>query len=91
MLLHGFVNLLPDAPTLTPLQAAKQTYDGLTAREREVAALVAQGLTNRAMAEALVISERTVEKHVENASGKLGFTNRTQLAVWASEKGLTSG
>ncbi|BCX04975.1 MAG: hypothetical protein KatS3mg053_2913 [Candidatus Roseilinea sp.] len=85
-LLSGFDAMLPDAPTITPLRAAKQAFDGLTAREREVAALVAQGRTNKAIAEQLVVSERTVEKHVENAMGKLGFTSRSQLAVWAAEK-----
>lgn len=92
-LLQGFAARLPALtserpPQPTPLRAAKQAFDGLTAREREVAALVAQGLTNRAIAEQLVVSERTVEKHVENASGKLSFTSRTQLAVWATERGL---
>ena len=63
-------------------------FDGLTAREREVAALVACGMTNRAIAGQLVISERTVEKHVENATGKLGYSARSQLAVWAATRGL---
>lgn len=85
-LLSGFDAVLPDAPTITPLRAAKQVFDGLTAREREVAALVAEGKTNKAIAEQLVVSERTVEKHVENAMGKLGFASRSKLAVWAAEK-----
>jgi len=76
--------MLGDAQKLTPLRAAKHAFDGLTAREREVAAFVAQGMTNKAMAEQLVISERTVEKHVENAMSKLAFTSRAQLAVWAA-------
>jgi DNA-binding CsgD family transcriptional regulator len=87
-LTQGFAALLPDTPKATPLRTAKQAFDGLTAREREVAVLVAQGLSNRAIAEQLVVSERTVEKHVENAVGKLDFTSRTQLAVWATEKRL---
>jgi DNA-binding CsgD family transcriptional regulator len=53
----------------------------LTRREREVAELVAQGLTNKQIAARLVISPRTVESHVENVLTKLGFTNRTQLAA----------
>jgi DNA-binding CsgD family transcriptional regulator len=72
----------------TPRRAAKQAFDGLTAREREVAALIAQGCSNRALAETLVVSERTIAKHVENILSKLGFSSRAQIAVWASEKGL---
>jgi len=85
-LLQGFEAMLGEAPKLTPLRAAKQAFDGLTAREREVATLVAQGMTNKAIAEHLVISERTVEKHVENAMSKLAFTSRSQVAVWAAQK-----
>jgi non-specific serine/threonine protein kinase len=72
----------------TPLQAAKQTYAGLTRREREVAVLIAQGKSNRAIAEALVIGERTVEGYVSNMLNKLGFTSRAQIAAWTVEKGL---
>ncbi len=61
---------------------------GLTGREAEVAALVAQGHTNREIADRLVISVRTVETHVANAIAKLGLANRAQLAGWAVEHGL---
>ncbi|MCL7426859.1 LuxR C-terminal-related transcriptional regulator [Streptomyces sp. YS415] len=54
----------------------------LTRREAEVAALVAQGLTNRRIAETLVISQRTAEGHVERILVKLGFSRRSQLAAW---------
>jgi predicted ATPase/DNA-binding CsgD family transcriptional regulator/transcriptional regulator with XRE-family HTH domain len=62
---------------------------GLTERERQVAALIAQGATNRAIAEALVISERTVERHVANIFAKLDLGSRTQIATLAVEEGLT--
>jgi non-specific serine/threonine protein kinase len=62
--------------------------DLLTAREREVAALVAQGLTNRQIAAKLVVTERTAETHVQNILNKLGFTSRAQVAAWAVEQGL---
>jgi predicted ATPase/DNA-binding CsgD family transcriptional regulator len=61
----------------------------LTEREREVAALITRGATNRAIAEALVISERTVERHVANIFAKLDFGSRTQIAALAVEAGLT--
>jgi non-specific serine/threonine protein kinase len=57
----------------------------LSAREREVAALVAEGLTNRQIAERLVISERTADRHLSNILAKLGATTRAQIAaIWAS-------
>jgi predicted ATPase/DNA-binding CsgD family transcriptional regulator len=54
----------------------------LTRREREVALLVARGLTNKQIADELVIAERTVEGHLERIRGKLGLRTRTQIAVW---------
>jgi predicted ATPase/DNA-binding CsgD family transcriptional regulator len=72
----------------TPLQSAKVNYGGLTAREREVAALVAQGMSNHDIAVTLILSERTVDTHVGNILSKLGFSSRTQIATWALEKGL---
>ena len=61
----------------------------LTAREREVVRLVARGLTNREIAAALVVTERTAETHVQNILNKLGFSARAQVAAWAVEQGLT--
>jgi DNA-binding NarL/FixJ family response regulator len=57
---------------------------GLTAREHEVAKLVARGFTNRQIADALVISERTAQNHVQHILTKLGFGTRAQIAAWAS-------
>jgi non-specific serine/threonine protein kinase len=78
------------ARTLTPLQAAKRKYGGLTAREREVAALIAQGKTNPAIADELVVTVRTVEAHVTHILRKLGFDSRAQVAAWAVDRGLAS-
>jgi LuxR family maltose regulon positive regulatory protein len=61
--------------------------EALSAREREVLALVAEGLTNPQIASRLVISVRTVKKHVENIHGKLGVTNRTQAVARARQSG----
>ncbi len=63
---------------------------GLTRREREVVALIARGLTNREIAEELVITERTAEIHVSNILGKLGLSSRTQVASWAFETKVQS-
>lgn len=54
----------------------------LSRRELEVAALVAEGLTNRAIAERMFISERTVDGHLEHIREKLGVSNRAQVATW---------
>ena len=60
----------------------RDVADGLTRREREVAHLIADGLSNREIAAALVVTERTVEGHVSNILGKLGFHSRTQISAW---------
>jgi DNA-binding CsgD family transcriptional regulator len=56
----------------------------LTRRERELAGLVARGLTNGEIAARLFISERTAERHLENIRTKLGFSTRSQIAAWAA-------
>ncbi|WP_238391588.1 protein kinase [Mycolicibacterium sp. CBMA 311] len=58
----------------------------LTRREREVASLVADGLSNKAIATQLVISLRTAEGHVENILNKLGFSSRAQIATWVTQQ-----
>jgi DNA-binding CsgD family transcriptional regulator len=59
--------------------------DPLTVREREVAALVAQGRSNREIAAELVLSERTAGNHVQHILTKLGFANRSQIAAWVAQ------
>jgi DNA-binding NarL/FixJ family response regulator len=78
-----------ELPTSNPQpQTLKQAFGGLTTREREVAALVGQGMSNREIAEKLVLGERTVESHVSNIFNKLGFTRRAEVRRWVKEKGL---
>jgi DNA-binding CsgD family transcriptional regulator len=60
----------------------------LTPRERQVAALVASGRSNKAIAEELVISPATAARHVANILAKLGFSSRVQIAAWAADKQL---
>ena len=82
----------PLAPAPAPARppAQPRPIDGLTPRELEVLALITRGLSNRAIAEALVISEKTAEVHVRNILGKLGFSSRTQAATYAVERGLAA-
>lgn len=65
--------------------------DDLTARERQVLALVADGASNRQIAETLVVTERTARTHVSAILGKLGLVSRTQAALWAVREGLGPG
>ena len=75
-----------DAPTGPVLPRGAASV--LTRREQEVAVLIARGLTNRQIAEALVITEGTAANHVVHILGKLEFGSRAQVAVWAAEHGL---
>jgi predicted ATPase/DNA-binding CsgD family transcriptional regulator len=67
-------------PELSPLA-------GLTPRESEIAALIAGGLSNKGIADDLVISPATAARHVANILAKLGFTSRAQIAAWAAGNG----
>ncbi|MFF1946309.1 protein kinase [Rhodococcus qingshengii] len=67
----------PDQPDL---------YRQLTKREQQVAHLVAEGLTNKAIAGRLVISPRTAQGHVEHVLTKLGFSSRAQIAAWVADR-----
>jgi DNA-binding CsgD family transcriptional regulator/tetratricopeptide (TPR) repeat protein len=93
--------LFDEGRGLTPAQAIALGLDdkpedrwlggpsaSLTPREREIAALVATGLTNRQIAGRLYLSVRTVEVHVDHTLSKLGFRTRTQLAAWIHQEGL---
>lgn len=71
--------------TLAAAPTKSSSWSVLTPRERQVADLVATGLTNAEIADKLVISQRTAEGHVENILSKLGFTSRTQIAAWVAD------
>jgi DNA-binding NarL/FixJ family response regulator len=62
----------------------------LSRREREIAELVAEGLTNRQIAERLFLSERTAQNHVQHILDKLGLNNRSQIAVWIERRRVES-
>jgi predicted ATPase/DNA-binding NarL/FixJ family response regulator len=84
--------LAPDDPAADePAQAVSQPSrapGGLTPREQEVAALVARGLTNRQIADELVITEGTAANHVKHILAKLTLDSRVQIAAWAIDLGL---
>jgi len=69
--------------------ANRKSPHDLTEREREVAALIAQGKSNGEIASELVLSKRTVEKHIANILSKLALTSRPELMRWAIEQNLT--
>ncbi|HEY3057516.1 MAG TPA: LuxR C-terminal-related transcriptional regulator, partial [Chloroflexota bacterium] len=75
-----------------PIQAADTVRDirVLSVREREIAGLVAQGMTSRQIAALLILGERTVETHVDHIRAKLGVRSRAQIAAWAVEHGLAA-
>jgi non-specific serine/threonine protein kinase len=78
-------------PTRSDRQPDRSTQQvaGLSPREREVAALLAHGLSNRQIAEQLVITERTVAAHIEHLLDKLGFASWHQVGAWADEHRLS--
>jgi NarL family two-component system response regulator LiaR len=101
-LIRGIQEVYQGEPSLSPLLAIKviremkqpalqkSSISSLTDREIEVLDLVARGFSNQMIAEKLVITERTVGKHVSNILSKLNLANRTQAALYARQKGLCS-
>jgi DNA-binding CsgD family transcriptional regulator len=81
----GALALIPAADSVLSLAAAPvERWHPLTAREYEVAMLVANGLTNREIAADLVLAPKTVSAHVEHILAKLGAARRTEIAAWAT-------
>jgi predicted ATPase/DNA-binding CsgD family transcriptional regulator len=78
-----------DSPVLTVVEAyevAAAPPSSLTPREHQIAALVADGRSNKAIAEELSISPTTAARHVANIMAKLGFSSRTQIAAWVADR-----
>jgi DNA-binding CsgD family transcriptional regulator/tetratricopeptide (TPR) repeat protein len=86
-LLQGVTAMLPRPSRISTRRAEAARFGGLSVREREVATLIARGLTNREIADELVIGERTIETHASNILNKLGLTSRREIARWAAERG----
>lgn len=93
--LHGMAHLAYFGETEPLLKAihgfltGERTDPHLSPREREVVALVARGLTNREIAEAMVISQRTAENHLQHVLNRLGLRSRAQVVAWAIAHGFT--
>ncbi|HEU0075641.1 MAG TPA: alpha/beta fold hydrolase [Dehalococcoidia bacterium] len=84
----GVVAIEDFLATAGPARPATALPAALSPRQAEVLRLIARGLTNREVAETLVLSERTVERHVADAYAKIGVDNRAQAAVYAKEHGI---
>jgi DNA-binding CsgD family transcriptional regulator len=85
---RGWVALAKRVEELRGADKRSELPGGLTPREVEVARLVARGLSNRDIAETFVLSERTVESHVQHILTKLSFSSRAEIAAWAVRTGL---
>ncbi len=86
---HSWVGLAARVEELSVAERrVAEAPGGLTRREVEVARRVAQGRSNREIAEDFVLSERTVETHVQHILNKLGFTSRAEIAAWAVRAGV---
>jgi len=77
---------LEEPVTAGPAVAVQERGIRLTAREVEVAGLVAEGLSNKEIAARMVISSRTAETHVQHIMDKLGFSARSQIAAWQTQR-----
>lgn len=82
------LNELKSTETGVKIETSEEAPSELSLREVEVLKLVAQGLTNKQIANSLYISENTVKTHLRNIMEKLHLTNRSQAAVYAFKKGL---
>jgi DNA-binding NarL/FixJ family response regulator len=81
-----------DPKAARELLSARRTPEGgaaLSAREREVLAMVGEGLPNKLIAHRLSISEKTVKAHLTSVYRQIGVTDRTQAALWAQRNGIT--
>ncbi|HEV7663608.1 MAG TPA: LuxR C-terminal-related transcriptional regulator, partial [Chloroflexota bacterium] len=82
--LHSQPPAATSEPTRLPAVARDKQLDLITPRQKEIASLVADGLTNAEIAARLVVAQGTVANHVAEILQRLGFRSRTQIAIWAA-------
>jgi DNA-binding CsgD family transcriptional regulator len=90
LLLPAPLSLAPILALPAPVEGAAGPGGALTRKELEIAQLVSEGLTNREIADRLVISERTVDNHVQHILTKLDFHRRSQIAAWWAEHRMST-
>ena len=79
---------VPKGKAPSPRRTEAERFGGLTARERDIAAQIALGKSNREIAASIFVAESTVASHVAHILAKLGLGSRAQVAVWARARGL---
>jgi len=86
---HHLIDAISASPPAGRTESAPQLPDGLTPREADVLALIAQGLSNAEIASRLVVSEATVKSHINHLFAKTGVRDRAQAVSYAYQHGLT--
>jgi DNA-binding NarL/FixJ family response regulator len=86
---HHLLHAIAASPSAIPGGRSTEYPDGLTHREAEVLALIAQGLSNTEIAHRLVVSETTVKSHINHLFAKTGVRDRAQAVTYAYHHGLT--
>jgi non-specific serine/threonine protein kinase len=79
----------PESAAAEAARAQQEHLGGLTPRERQVAALIVQGKSNKEIAAAMTVTLKTAEAYVSRILHRLGFNSRAQIAVWAKDKDLS--
>ena len=90
LLLPAHLSVAPILALPAPAEGGAGPGGALTRKELEIAQLVSEGLTNREIADRLVISERTVDNHVQHILTKLDFHRRSQIAAWWAEHRMST-